>query len=125
MAPKASNFIIDLVVYPFDVMVSIGEPDEVLFKKLKKAGVGYEDIDGAKYENIGLARYCLFASGQSLIRLKKKPVTPNEYGTLQHEIFHTAASILWRIGAKLKIKTSDECYAYLIGYLTEEIYKRL
>ena len=73
----------------------------------------------------GIGRYCLFKSGQSLIRIKGKPKTPEEFGTLQHEIFHIAASLLWRIGMKLKVKSSDEAYAYLIGYLTTEIYKKI
>lgn len=119
------NFIIKLDVYPFDIMVSIGEPDDILFKKLKKCGVGESDLDMASYDDIGRAKYCLFGSGQSLIRLKKKPRTPEDYGTLQHEIFHCATSILWRIGMKLKMKTSDEAYAYLIGYLTKTIYEKL
>ena len=119
---KGKNFIIELAIYPFDVMVSIGEESNKLFERLIASGVDENEVTNAEYENIGDARYCLFNSGQSLIRIKKKPETPKEYGHLQHEIFHCAASILWRIGMKLKIKTSDEAYAYLIQFLTEQIY---
>ena len=119
---KCKNFIISLDVYPFDIMVSVGEESAVLFKKLIKAGVSDKEVLLAEYENIGDARYCLFEDGQSLIRIKSVPKTPKEYGHLQHEIFHCASAILWRIGMKLKIKTSDEAYAYLIQFLTERIY---
>jgi hypothetical protein len=122
---KYKNFIIPLVVFPFDVMVSIGQDSDSLFKELIKRGVPENDVQMAEYENIGTARYCLFSTGQSLIRIKKKPQTPKEYGHLHHEIFHTVASIMWRIGMKLEITVSDETYAYLIQYLTEQIYSKL
>lgn len=120
-----SNYIIAMDIYQHDLMLSIGESDEVLFKKLINAGVDESEVEQAKYASGGLGRYCLFKSGQSLIRIKAKPKIPQEFGTLAHEIFHIATALLWRIGMKLKLKSSDEAYAYLIGYLTTEIYKKL
>ena len=34
---KSKNFIVPLIVYPFDVMVLIGEDDDALEKKLSKS----------------------------------------------------------------------------------------
>ena len=122
---KGINRVIDLVIYPFDVMLSVGETDKTLFKQLDHAGVDNGEFKQAMYEDIGQARYCLFKSGQSLIRIKGKPDTIDDWATLQHEIFHCASAILWRMGIKLKIKSSGEVYAYLIQYLTKEIYALL
>lgn len=122
---KSNNFIIPLVVYPFDVMVSIGQTDEELFKQLNKYEITAEDLENARYSDRGLGRYCLFECGASLIRVKHRPKTPNEYGTLHHEIFHVISAVMWKIGMQLKISISDEAYAYLLDYLTTEIYKKL
>lgn len=122
---KCKNFIIVIGIYQHDLMVSIGEDDKPLFNKLISVGVDKDEVHEAAYENTGKGRYCLFKNGQSLIRILKKPKAPEDYGHLQHEIFHVASALLWRIGVRLKIKTSDEAYAYLIGYLTTEIYKKL
>jgi hypothetical protein len=119
------NFIVPLVVYPFDVMVSLGETDKELFDKLRKKGISEDELQEVVLKRTTLARYCLFDCGASLIRMRNIPKTNSEYGHLQHEIFHAVSSILWSIGMKLEIKTSDEAYAYLIGYLTQEIYKMI
>ena len=126
MRSKTKNFIIPLVVYPFDIMVSLGETDEQLFHKFKKTNVEENEYDNAKYgSNNCRGRYCLFRCGASLIRLRKPPVTPEDYGYLQHEIFHAASTILWKVGVNLEPRVSDEAYAYLIQYLTEQIYSKI
>lgn len=123
---KSMNFIIPLHIYPFDVMVSIGEIDDLLFKKLLSLNVGKEELEHAKFEDIvGRGRYCMFECGASLIRIKKRPKNAIEFGVLSHEIFHAVVSIMWKIGMKLEISASDEAYAYLIGYLTDQIYAKI
>ena len=47
---------------------------------------------------------------------------PFEMGLLQHEIFHTVGFFMSEINTPLKNST-HEAYAYLIQYLTEQIYK--
>lgn len=121
----SKNFIIEIQIYQHDLMVSIGESDATLFKKLSSVGIDETELVHAEYEKAGMGRYCLFENGQSLLRIKQVPKTPEDYGYLHHEIFHVVSGLMWRIGVKMKIKTSDECYAYLIGYLTEEIYKKI
>lgn len=127
MKKKSLNFIIPLMVYPFDVMFSFSETDQELFNRLSKFnGIDDDEFENAKLDGQqGMGRYCLFRCGASLIRLKYLPKTPFDYGCLQHEIFHAATAIMWKIGAKLKIKTSDESYAYLIQYLTEHSYNKI
>jgi hypothetical protein len=121
MAKKVLNVIIPLVVYPFDVMFSFGETDEQLKKSLDKVGCEWSD----KMEYTGMGRFCMNEKNQSLIRVYNIPKTCEDYGTLQHEIFHAVTYIMDRVGMKLKLHTNDEAYAYLIGYLTAEIYKKI
>lgn len=123
---KNKNFVIPLIVYPFDVMVSFGQTDDELLKTLSKSLTDDEIKDKKLWsiEKNGDGRTVLFGSGQTLIRMPKVPKSVKEYGTLQHEIFHATEFILSHIGMSL-CKKSDEAYAYLIGYLTTEIYKRI
>lgn len=55
-----------------------------------------------------------------LLWLPNTPITLQENGTLAHEIFHLAVSILINRGIPLNEDT-EETVAYLIGYLTKKI----
>ncbi len=123
---KKLNFIIPLIVYPFDVMVSFGESNKEIEKCLLKYKLTANDIKLAIFTSNSIqGRTVMFSSNQSLIRLRNIPKQSKDFGDLQHEIFHCISFIMLKIGMPLKIKKSDEAYAYLIGYLTTEIYKRL
>lgn len=118
---KVLNFIVPLIIYPFDIMVSMGQSDEELKQTLSEVGSSWDD----KMSIVGVARFSMNEHNQSVIRLPKIPSTNNELGILQHEIFHCVTYILDRIGIKLVLGKSDEAYSYLIGYLTEQIYEVL
>lgn len=122
-----TNFIIKLVVYPFEIMVSIDEPDEVLFARLVKYGNPIESCERMlTMDDTGNYGKCaIFDTNQTVIRLR---VTKNKYefyNTVAHEVFHAATFILDRIGMKLELMVSDEAYAYLVGFITAEIYIKL
>jgi len=120
---KSKNFIIPLVVYPFDVMVSIGETDKELKKQLEKNNCKWDDLLQIP-EITGTGRCLQMETGQTVIRLKSFKKTADSYGTLQHEIFHAVQFLMKRLEMKLSMKNC-EAYAYLIQYLTVEIYKKL
>lgn len=111
------------MVYPFDLMISIGESDAKLKKTLSDIGIENED-EMWTFSETTKGRFCLFATNQGLIRIKSTPVTNEDYANLQHEIFHYTMHVFDRIGMKWTPK-SDEAYAYLIGYLVKEIYSKL
>lgn len=117
------NFIIKLVVYPFDVMVSIDEDDEILEAALKRKGITYDNILNMPVGSLG--RCAMLNGGQTVIRLKTQCQPHLMCSVIAHEIFHAVTFIMYRIGVKLEIEVSDEAYAYLIGHLTSEIHKRL
>lgn len=120
---KPINFILPLVIYPFDIMVSFGQSDDQLKRYLKKWGIKWDkDLELAP---TGLGRTAMLNGNQTVLRLKNVPVSVTDYSTLAHEIFHAVAFIMDRIGMSLVICQSDEAYAYLIGYITKEVYKRI
>jgi hypothetical protein len=119
MKKKKLNFIIPLIIYPFDVMVSLGQSDKALKADLLKYDIEWDD----NIKCVGKGRFVLFFTNQSLIRLSIYPKTFEDYGALQHEVFHCVTMVLDRIGMKFIPRKSDEAYSYLIGYLTTEIYK--
>lgn len=121
----ALNFIIPLVIYPFDLMVSIGQTDAQVLLKLKQFGLEKEDPEQWQYTgptNIG--RAAILSNNASFLRLRSLPSTPRDFGCLAHEIFHVATFVMYKVGIKFKVLQSDEAYAYLVGYITEQIYKR-
>ena len=123
MRPK--NIVIPLVIYPFDIMFSFGETDKQLENRLSNHGVNVDEEKHYLFTNhTELGRTCVFSGGQTLIRMKRLPQTCNDFGTLQHEIFHSVEFLMERIGVKHSVDCG-ECYAYLIGYITEQVYKTM
>jgi hypothetical protein len=121
MRNKRLNSIIPLIVYPFDVMISLGQSDQELKKSISKFSIEWDE----NMKCVGAGRFILLPTNQSIIRLSDYPETCEHYGALQHEIFHCVTMVLDRIGMKFIPLKSDEAYSYLIGYLTTEVYKRI
>lgn len=118
---KSKNFIIPLVVYPFDIMFSFNETDEQLRKSFKK----YKIEESNYFEHSRKPGRCSqFVTGQVVVRLQMMPKTSREYGCLQHEIYHAVNYIMSFIGNKYS-EDSEESFAYLIGYITEQCYNKL
>jgi hypothetical protein len=116
---KSSNFIINFLVYPFDVMISVNETDKQLKKEIKKFGLKWDNNLKLKPNSTGICMQ--YETGQIIIRLLNFKNTNENYGTLQHEIFHAVHFLMKRIGIKLCMNSS-EAYAYAIQFLTEKIY---
>lgn len=122
----STSFVVDMQVYPFQVMVSIGQDDNQLGRVLDKYNLTEDDIRACAWPSpYTKGRAVLFSTNASIIRLRGLPETSEDYGTLAHEIFHIASFVLDRIGTPLQVNVSDESYAYLIGYLTTEIFKKI
>jgi hypothetical protein len=121
---KKLNHIIRTDVYPFDFMFSFNETDAELIKILDKYGIDHQNHPWQFESDKVHGRTCVFESGQTLIRLPYFPETCEHYGCLSHEIFHGVEFLFYRLNMKLK-KSSGEAYAYLIQYLTTEIYKQI
>ena len=124
------NFIVDLVIYPYDIWFSMGESDGVFTRTISER-LPDEHFEDLKEDIIcSLPAECRgrtyhhLIGGQTIIRLPKKPKTAQEFGTMAHEIFHAVDFITRRIGLRLT-PNSDEAFAYLIGYVTEQVMIKL
>ncbi len=126
MAGADINFIVPLQVYPFDVMVSYDQTDKQLRKSLKKYKIhnnAFKPVFNTQETDV--AMFCINNYNQSIIRIKKCEDKYTLISYLNHELLHAVTVILDRMGFKLEILVSDEAYAYLMGYLSKEIYSKL
>lgn len=130
--PKGSNFIIPLVVYPFDIMVSIAQDDATFKAALEKhlpPNCKKDIEDDPDILTMGIptnGRTLNLQTGyQTIIRLKDYPAGPRGHAIVAHEIFHACTFVLWRVGLPLEVMKTDEAYAYLIDYVTEQFYNNL
>lgn len=128
---KGKVFLINCGTYPFDVLVSVGQTDDEFRKSLPKYVPPCalkeleEDPDILKFENKTVqGRTIYFANGYLIIRLKHYPKTTSHQSHLAHEVFHAVEFLFIHINMPLT-KASSEAYAYLIGYLTKQIYEKL
>ena len=116
----AISFGIDVSIYNTYIIVVTGQ-SKYINKCLSKRGLKKIDISNVK----GAAGYTFQLEEGILLWLKQKPPFPAYHmGCLVHEIFHCTEFILSKVGIKLSNK-SDEAYAYLIGYITENIFNHL
>ncbi len=116
---KKSFNIINLHIYPFDVYVSINQTDKELVKSMS----GQDMTDSECLFNLPkstIGRAVMLQSNLSVIRIKSNKEIP--HSVIAHEVFHIVTFIMERIGMELVIMKSDEAYAYLIGYITQEVY---
>lgn len=105
-------------------MVSIGQTDEDFIRSAKKKRIPYTDMLFnlvSNNENSGIGG-AFSEANIGVVRILDYPKTPEDYGTLAHEIFHCADMILRDVGVSLD-NSSQETYAYLIGYITSKIYE--
>jgi hypothetical protein len=116
-------FIIDCQVYPFQILVYFGQDKKPLFKELSKR-LPKSIVDTLKTFEFKVGKSVMFPTGQTLLWLNEKPNSISGLATLNHEIFHCACFILERVGIVYS-ESSDEAYAYLIEYLTKQIYNEL
>jgi len=56
-----------------------------------------------------------------IIWMPNNPVTPKEYGTLYHEIFHAVCDVTRWAGVELT-HSSEEVYCHLIGHITKQFF---
>lgn len=77
-----------------------------------------EDLKSAE----GLAH--MYKDGSFFIWSKKKLNSAVDIGTLSHEIFHTVYNMRIYIGSPILTPETEEDWAYMISWLTEQIFKK-
>ena len=109
--------VIDYVVYPFQLLVSWQEKYSDLEKVLKEMLPDGSDDAIFDLNDTAMARCYQFKTGQTVIWFRGL-----SHGIVAHEIFHAVELFMQFIGDSLS-DNSRESYAYLIQYITEEVYK--
>lgn len=118
------NFLVDLVVYPFKVMVSVNQTNKDLKKTLKERNITDINVEET-YPNLTIGSCYMFPGNKILLRLNEFDKECGQCkGVLVHEAFHATHFVMDTTGMKLSFE-NDEVFAYLIGFLTEQIFKEL
>lgn len=120
MKNKTSSFIVNWHIFPFDVMVCLGTDQEETLKILEKYYLTDEDREHVVMTGNG--KTVMFSGGETLLWLRKYPTPGN--GNLAHECFHAVFFLLDKVGITIDT-SSDELVAYMLGYLSDEIHKKL
>ena len=127
MKGEKFSFIIPLVIYPFDVFVSVNHNDKELFDLIKHNGTKEDLAPCFDLPSTCIGRSVLLPNNASVLRIFTKRCADDKQlvGVIAHEVFHIASYVMWKIGTPLEVMVSDESYAYLIQYLTEVIYDKI
>lgn len=116
-------FIVDHGTYPFDIIVDIGNSDEVLYEFLQKHNKIVDEELKELLQNKGNGRAVMLSGGQTVLRIRNKLKKPDFYSTLAHEVFHCVEFLFDRIGIQYDMEKTGEAFAYQIGYIIENILK--
>lgn len=124
MNKESYYFIIPLHVYPFDIMVSVNEDDNLLKQRLLDNGNTEEEIDNVlPMRKTARGRTFTLLTNQTVIRLVDDGSDLS--GVIAHESFHATTFILERVGVSFDLNISDEAYSYLLQYIVEKITETL
>ena len=119
---KKTFDVIPLVIYPFDVVISINQSDKQFLKSMD--GQDMTDSEGLfNLPETTAARCVMIPSNLTVIRFKIGDEIRHDH--IAHEIFHAVTFIMERVGMEFIVMKSDEAYAYLIGYITKKVYEIL
>lgn len=119
---QTNSFKLNLKVYPFSVQFVFGDVG-FLKAKTKHLEQTYKDwIEELQEGDHGFV-YPLDTGGY-VMWLNEIPNTPMKLGQLSHEIFHLVEKLFRRIDLPLT-EESSEAYAYLIQYITQQVYNKL
>jgi len=123
--PDPRSFIVSGTVYPFDVIFSIDETDDdlkTLLNDILPKGTSTKLAMNINESCNG--RAVRLSSGQYVVRLKRADLQlPVFHGVVAHEIFHVTTFMMDHIGVPHDVLKTEEAYAYLNGYLTQEFYR--
>lgn len=116
-----TSFVIPIEVYDVDVVVLITEsiPAAVGFVStfMEDTTITYKDflVKGAVFSN---------SKHPSIMWIPYFNALPETLATVNHELFHLTANTMSYVGIPLN-ETTEESYAYLMGYLTKMFYANL
>lgn len=107
---------ISIEPYPKKLFLVIDEPDAEVMMWFHKENDDYRGIYKLPEEDE--ARTIRTPKGNTVVRFSKFPEC---HGSIAHEAFHAAYSILDYVGMRLT-DDSEEGFAYMVDYITRKIY---
>ena len=119
------RFTISVPIYLIDVIVSFGETDAEVKEYLTSIGLTKKEVKPSMLKDKSDGIALMYSNNNLLLRLKKLPETYYYLGVLHHEIFHVVTLIMNKLSMKFELYKSDEAYAYLLEYITVEVYKEI
>lgn len=123
------HFIVPVDVYYKDVLFMFGYSREKIIRLLKAKAEDNNTREILKHFKSfkgGYKGLCVVGSvGQTMVLMPTIPSTPEQHGTLIHELFHVVEAIMSNIGNHHAEDVSEESWAHLIGYLTAQVYENL
>lgn len=119
------RFTISIPIYLIDVIVSFGETDAEVKEYLTSIGLTKKEVKPSMLKDKSDGIALMYSNNNLLLRLKKLPETYYYLGVLHHEIFHVVTLVMNKLSMKFELYKSDEAYAYLLEYITVEIYKEI
>jgi hypothetical protein len=120
---RSGIFLLKGEVFPYDVLVCLGVSREDVLRYYKnRFVVDLTDAEKEAFNCSGRGQTLRLENRAFILWLKDFPQTPDHFGYLAHEIFHTGDLMLRRAGVMLS-DDSDEAFAYQIDWLTRNIYR--
>lgn len=110
--------IIPLDVYGHDIVVSIGQSDDDLYKRIEE-NISRKQFDKHMANQKAIATTHKLKTGAILIRFKDNI---DDAGIVAHESLHAVVFLFKKIGIDFAYE-SEEAYAYTLEYLTNQILK--
>ncbi|MCQ2231432.1 MAG: hypothetical protein MJZ30_06245 [Paludibacteraceae bacterium] len=117
----------DLDIFYKDVLVVFGDVDT-----LKSDLYTYHDksvidriVEGMGITPITLGKTTLsIEDGVFFVWMRNTPKTAHDIGFLVHELFHAVCAVMEMVGVEPSA-SSEEVYAYTIGFLTEQVLDKM
>ncbi len=122
------HFIVPVDVYGKQVLFVFGYSRKKIIRLLKSNDESNtkEILKHFKSFNGGYKGLCVVGSvGQTMVLMPSIPSTPEQHGTLIHELFHVVEAIMSNIGNHHAEDVTEESWAHLIGFLTAKVYENL
>lgn len=120
------NFILSWELYPFDVMVSVGETTDQVLKRIRRTSYKLTDEE-VEQLNMGpthKGRTVMLRGGQTILRLTRFNGDPDSVATLAHEAFHAVEFLFARIATTHRDE-GEEPWAYALEWLMRNALIRL
>lgn len=115
-------FVLEYPLYRHSLLVCFGSTDAEVYAYFADRKYALTDAERKALLINGTGRTTILLGGNTVLRTKNVPRRGS--GVLAHEIFHAVELLMERIGMTLT-EASDEAYAYLIQWLTDELGRKL